>query len=369
MSSQQVQHLYECICRDIPFNPAQTNQFVQMEEPDLPDFLYHLDKDEDPVPFFAMTNPYETILTHDPARTCVQVAPDMLHSFQPQTDPFLESDQGIDIWYLQGSGKTHIHQMGLWSITSDRPSYAIHPQPSGVSGSGCMDFYIDRLNCQAPLDEVEAPLNFEGIEPTDYLTHQSDTTAELSINRSYDDLLDVSTTYLGADLIQLTDVFNAQPCIPITLDCYTDGELLGGGKLDILIDTGASKNYISKAYYMCHPHLHHSPKFQSAIRHLQVGNRALVPALFVIPLVFKIQGHNFEVYTHVSEIQDKMDLILGVKNIFELEGIINSRTSSVNFLNRSLPIFLWLIIKLNPVKWLVLKSEYHLLKSSLVLLE
>ena len=41
----------------------------------------------------------------------------------------------------------------------------------------------------------------------------------------------------------------------------------------------------------------------------------------------------------VSEIQDKMDLILGVKNIFELEGIINTRLCSVKFLNRSLPIF------------------------------
>ena len=92
MSSQQVQHLYECLHRDIPFNPAQTEQFVQIEEPDLPDFVYHLDKDEDPVPCFAMTNPYEAILTHDPARTCVHVAPDVLHSFQPQTDPSLESD-------------------------------------------------------------------------------------------------------------------------------------------------------------------------------------------------------------------------------------------------------------------------------------
>ena len=103
----------------------------------------------------------------------------------------------------------------------------------------------------------------------------------------------------------------------MTLDCHTDGELLGGGKLDILLDTGASKSYMSK--------------FQSAIRHLQVGNGALVPALFVIPLLFKIQGHIFEVYTLVSEIQDKMDLILGVKNIFELEGIMNSKTCSLTF--------------------------------------
>ena len=47
---------------------------------------------------------------------------------------------------------------------------------------------------------------------------------------------------------------------------------------------------MSKAYYMNHPHPHHFPKFQSAIRHLQVGNGALVPALFVIPFSFQDSG-------------------------------------------------------------------------------
>ena len=202
---------------------------------------------------------------------------------------------------------------------------------------------------------MEVLSNFEGIEAHDYLHHQSDTVAELNVNRSYDDLLDVSTTYLGTDLVQITDVFNAQPSFPMTLDCHTDGELLGGGKLDILLDTGASKSYMSKAFYMSHPHLHHFPKFQSAIRHLHVGNGALVPALFVIPLLFKIQGHIFEVYTLVSEIQDKMDLILGVKNIFELEGIMNSRTCSFNFLNRSLPIFPLVHYKIKPGKMAYVK--------------
>ena len=200
-----------------------------------------------------------------------------------------------------------------WSIMSDRPSYTIHPQPPGVTGSGCMDFSNERLDHQVTHDPSEFSFSTEGIDTTDYLTHQSATIAELNINRSYDDLLDVSTTYLGTDLVQRTDVFSAQPSFPITLDCHTNGELLGGGKMDILLDTGASKSYMSKAFYMRHEHLHHFPKFQSAIRHLQVGNGALVPALFVIPLVFKIQGHIFEVYTLVSEIQDKMDLILGVK--------------------------------------------------------
>ena len=286
-----------------------------------------------------MTNPYEAILTHVPSRTCVCVAPDMLQSLQPPSDPPPEADLRIDVWYPQDSGKTHVHQMGLWSIMFDRPSYTIHLQPTGVSGSSCMDFCVDRLNRQAPSDRVETKLTFKGIEFTDYLINQPDIIADLNINRSYDDLLDMSTTYLDANLVQKMDVFNADPFFPITLDCCADGELLGGRILDILLDTGASKSYMSTAYYMHHPHLHHFPKFQSAIRHLQVGNGALVPALFVIPLLFKIKGHKFEVYTLVSEIQDKMDFILGIKNIFDLEGSLSTHTCSVHYLNLSLPIF------------------------------
>ena len=130
---------------------------------------------------------------------------------------------------------------------SDRPSYTIHPQTSGVLGSSCLGFCIDRLNHKIQLMNWKFS-NFEGIEAHDYLFHQNDTVAELNVNGSYDDLLDVSTTYLGTDLVQITDVFNAQPSFPMTLDYHTDGELLGGGKLDILLDTAASKSYMSKAF-------------------------------------------------------------------------------------------------------------------------
>ena len=179
------------------------------EEPDLPDFLHHLDDEEDPICCFAITNPYEVLLLHDSDRASVRVAPEMLHSFQSLQDTTLEPEPSIDIWYPQDSGKNHFHQLSLWSIMSDRPSYTIHPQASGIIGSGCMDFCIDRLNHQNLSQELEVPSNFEGIEALDYLSHQSDTVAELNINRSYDDLLDVSTTYLGTDLVQMTDVFNA----------------------------------------------------------------------------------------------------------------------------------------------------------------
>ena len=111
--------------------------------------------------------------------------------------------------------------------------------------------------------------------------------------------------------------------------------------LDILLDTGASKSYMSKGFYMRHPHLHKYPKFNLTVRNLQVGTGELVATHFVIPFVFKVGNHLFEVYTLVLEIQQNMDIILGVKNMFEIEGEVSCRTSKFKFLNRSLPYFLY----------------------------
>ena len=39
----------------------------------------------------------------------------------------------------------------------------------------------------------------------------------------------------------------------------------------------------------------------------------------------------------VSKIHENVDLIIGIKNLFELEGVIDSQDSCVKFLNRSIP--------------------------------
>ena len=46
--------------------------------------------------------------------------------------------------------------------------------------------------------------------------------------------------------------------------------------------------------------------------------------LFIIPIVIDIHVHRFKIFTLVSEINENVDLVFGIKNIFELEGIINS---------------------------------------------
>ena len=52
-----------------------------------------------------------------------------------------------------------------------------------------------------------------------------------------------------------------------------------------------------------------------------------------------IQKHRFEIFTLMSEIHENVDLVLGIKNLFELEDVIDSWDSCVHFLNRSIPFF------------------------------
>ena len=81
------------------------------------------------------------------------------------------------------------------------------------------------------------------------------------------------------------------------------------------------------------------PKFASKTQRIQVGNGQYVSVLFIIPLIIDIHRHKFEIYTLVSEIHENVDLVLGIKNVLELEGMIYSRGCCFKFLNRSLPIF------------------------------
>ena len=106
-----------------------------------------------------------------------------------------------------------------------------------------------------------------------------------------------------------------------------------------ILDTGASKSFMSKSYYMCCKSLHSLPKFASKTQRIQVGNGQFVSVLFINTVIVDIHGHRFEIYTLVSEIHENIDLVLGIKNVFELEGVINSQDCCFNVLKQILTHF------------------------------
>ena len=107
----------------------------------------------------------------------------------------------------------------------------------------------------------------------------------------------------------------------------------------ILLETGATKSYMSKSYYLRCKTVHSLPKFSSNTQRIQVGNGQYVSVLFVIPVIINIHRHRFEIFTLVSKIHDNVDLVKGMKNIFELEGVVDSRDSCFSFLSRSILFF------------------------------
>ena len=80
-----------------------------------------------------------------------------------------------------------------------------------------------------------------------------------------------------------------------------------GQNVSLLLDTSASKSFMSKSFYMQCKSLHNLPKFTSTTQRIQVRNGQCVDILFIIPVIVNIHRHRFEIYTLISEIHENVD--------------------------------------------------------------
>ena len=105
---------------------------------------------------------------------------------------------------------------------------------------------------------------------------------------------------------------------------------------------------MSKSFYDKTEYLHNIPKLKPTCTGIKIGNGAVIPVKFVFPVQIMIQGHLFEIYTIVAALHEGIDLVIGMKNMVELEGILNTRTSSFDFLSQSIPIYPQNDLKVKP---------------------
>ena len=198
------------------------------------------------------------------------------------------------------------------------------------------------------LDFGDTPEKLKG----EYLDMYKGVQSEILSTTKFDENLDLSTTYLGRVDITRASKIKVEEMFPVSEQGHTVGKLLDGTECQILLDTGASKSFMSKSHYLHCKSLHSLPKFASKTQRNQVGNGQFVSVLFIIPIIIDIHEYRFEICMLVLEIHENVDLVIGIKNIFELEGIIKSCFS---FLNRSIPFF--------PKECIILKQkEQRLMK-------
>ena len=202
-------------------------------------------------------------------------------------------------------------QMEQWSILSNTLNYIQydrHPKNYHSLGISAVNKYGNNLGIKEERDLIE--LDFgptPDILKEDYLDMYEGIQSKILNTTRFDENSDLSTTYLGKSDRSKNDKIKAEESFPISEQGYTLGKLLDGTECQILLDTGASKSFMSKLYYMCCKSLHSLPKFASKTQRIQVGNGQFVSVLFIIPVIIDIHGHRFEIYTLVSEIHENVD--------------------------------------------------------------
>ena len=90
---------------------------------------------------------------------------------------------------------------------------------------------------------------------------------------------DLSTTYLGQTEMTRDTKIKAEERFSITGQGFASGKLLDGMECQTLLDTGATKSYMSRLYYLRCKTLHALPKFLSNTQRIQVGNGQYVYCL------------------------------------------------------------------------------------------
>ena len=249
-------------------------------------------------------------------------------------------------------------QMEQWSILSNVLNYVQHSRFNSMNHTlnvKVMNRYKSKPDVNRKFKEQDFGTTPQKLQEG-YMDIYEGIHSDIVRCNRFNENSDISTTYLGkiengGDKNKL----KAEESFPISENGYTLGRLLDGTECQLLLDTGESKSFMSKLFYMQCKSLHTLPKFASTTKRIQVGNSQCVNVFFIIPVIVDIHGNRFEIYTLVSEIHGNIDLVLDIKNIFALEGVINSRDCCFKFLNRSIPIY--------PEKEVILKpNEQKLVK-------
>ena len=90
----------------------------------------------------------------------------------------------------------------------------------------------------------------------EYLDVYKGIQSEIVSTSRFDENSDLSTTYLGKSDRSKNDKLKAEEPFSILEQGYTLGKLLGRTECQLLLDTGASKSFMSKSYYMHCKSLH-----------------------------------------------------------------------------------------------------------------
>ena len=173
-----------------------------------------------------------------------------------------------------------LSQMEQWSILSNVINYVQYSKAS----KNFHDVTIkpvnvnNRINKKTKNESIdESSLRVDLLSISDelreeYLDRYEGIMSEIFNTTRFDENSDLSTTYLGKSHMTRGDKLMIDEKFTITEQGYMVHKLLHGTECQMLLDTGASKSFMSKSHYLHCKSLHSLPKFVSKTQRIQVGN-------------------------------------------------------------------------------------------------
>ena len=162
--------------------------------------------------------------------------------------------------------------------------------------------YFERLYDCFDLSEINYPRGLN----EDCSDRFEEVQSTLKISSHFEETSDVSTTYMGK-LCPMGRDFKFKNKILVSGNCTSQGALMDTTPMRVLFDTGTSKGYMSKSFYMANTSLHTLPKCSTTSKGMIAGNGQLIPVMFIIPVTCSIQDHVFEISTMVADIHEGIE--------------------------------------------------------------
>ena len=154
-------------------------------------------------------------------------------------------------------------QMEQWLIFSNVLNYVQHSKFNSMNYTlnvKAVNRYKVKPNTGREFKELDFGLNPQKLQE-EYLDVYEGIQSDIVSSNRFDENSDISTTYLGkVESKGNQDKLRAEESFPISESGYTSGRLLDGTKWQLLLDTGASKSFMSKSFYMGCKSLHTFPK-------------------------------------------------------------------------------------------------------------
>ena len=144
--------------------------------------------------------------------------------------------------------------MELWSILSNMLNYipySKHPKNFHNLGISAVNIYKNHSNVKVEKDIIDVDFGpTPNVLKEEYLDIYVGIQSEILSTMSFDENSDLIMTYLGKSDRAKNDKLKAEESFPISEQGYMLGKLLDGTECPLLLDTDATKSFMSKSFYM-----------------------------------------------------------------------------------------------------------------------